>query len=81
MAQARGIIGMCVLMFVAWFVLVVTGTVSLAWYEKVLARKLPYTAGLRQLEERRAAQQKVSAWQERMRDLQQLGGPPPGMGR
>ena len=54
------------LMFVAWFVLVVTGTVSLAWYEKVLARKLPYTAGLRQLEERRAAQQKVSAWQERM---------------
>jgi uncharacterized membrane protein len=54
------------LMFVSWFVLVVTGTVSLAWYEKVLARKLPYTAGLRQLEERRAAQQKVSAWQERM---------------
>ena len=54
------------LMFLAWFVLVVTGTLSLAWYEKVLARKLPYTAGLRQLEERRAAQQKVSAWQERM---------------
>ena len=54
------------LMFLSWFVLVVTGTLSLAWYEKVLARKLPYTAGLRQLEERRAAQQKVSAWQERM---------------
>ena len=54
------------LMFIAWFVLVVTGTLSLAWYEKVLARKLPYTAGLRQLEERRAAQEKVSAWQERM---------------
>ena len=54
------------LMFVSWFVLVITGTVSLAWYEKVLARKLPYTAGLRQLEERRAAQEKVSAWQERM---------------
>jgi hypothetical protein len=54
------------LMFLAWFVLVVTGTLSLAWYEKVLARKLPYTAGLRQLEERRAAQEKVSAWQERM---------------
>ena len=54
------------LMFVAWFVLVVTGTLSLAWYEKVLARKLPYTAGLRDLEERRAAQQKVSDWQERM---------------
>ncbi|HYT37910.1 MAG TPA: hypothetical protein VEN99_00280 [Acidimicrobiia bacterium] len=54
------------LMFLSWFVLVITGTLSLAWYEKVLARKLPYTAGLRQLEERRAAQQKVSAWQERM---------------
>jgi hypothetical protein len=54
------------LMFLSWFVLAVTGTLSLAWYEKVLARKLPYTAGLRDLEERRAAQQKVSAWQERM---------------
>ena len=54
------------LMFLSWFVLVITGTVSLAWYEKVLAKKLPYTAGLRQLEERRAAQEKVSAWQERM---------------
>jgi hypothetical protein len=53
-------------MFLSWFVLVITGTVSLVWYEKVLARKLPYTAGLRALEERRAAQEKVSAWQERM---------------
>lgn len=54
------------LMFLSWFVLVITGTVSLLWYEKVLAKKLPYTAGLRALEERRAAQEKVSAWQERM---------------
>ncbi len=54
------------LMFLAWFVLAVTGTLSLAWYEKVLAKKLPFTAGLRDLEERRAAQQKVSDWQERM---------------
>jgi hypothetical protein len=54
------------LMFIAWLVLVVTGTLSLVWYEKVLAKKLPYTAGLRELEERRAAQEKVSAWQERM---------------
>jgi hypothetical protein len=54
------------LMFLSWFVLVITGTVSLVWYERVLARKLPYTAGLRALEERRAAQEKVSAWQERM---------------
>jgi hypothetical protein len=54
------------LMFVSWVVLVVTGTMSLVWYEKVLARKLPYTAGLRDLEERRAAQQKISDLQERM---------------
>ena len=54
------------LMFLSWFVLVITGTVSLVWYERVLAKKLPYTAGLRALEERRAAQEKVSAWQERM---------------
>ncbi len=54
------------LMFLSWLALVITGTLSLVWYEKVLAQKLPYTAGLRQLEERRAAQQKISAWQERM---------------
>ena len=30
------------------------------------APKLPYKAGLRDLEERRAAQQKISDWQERM---------------
>jgi len=54
------------LMFLSWFTLAVTGTLSLAWYEKVLAKKLPYTAGLRDLEERRAAQQKISEWQERM---------------
>ena len=54
------------LMFVAWFALMVTGTLSLAWYERVLAKKVPYTAGLRYMEERRAAQQKVSDWQERM---------------
>jgi len=54
------------LMFLAWFTLAVTGTLSLAWYEKVLAKKLPYTAGLRDLEDRRAAQQKISDWQERM---------------
>jgi hypothetical protein len=54
------------LMFLSWVALMITGTLSLAWYEKVLAKKLPYTAGLRDLEDRRAAQQKVSAWQERM---------------
>ena len=54
------------LMFLSWFALVITGTLSLVWYERVLAKKLPFTAGLRALEDRRAAQEKVSAWQERM---------------
>ncbi|MGH9002329.1 MAG: hypothetical protein ACRDYV_04305 [Acidimicrobiia bacterium] len=54
------------LMFISWFVLVITGTLSAIWYEKVLAKKLPYTAGLRDLEERRAAQEKISAYQERL---------------
>lgn len=49
-----------------WLILVVTGTVSGVWYRNVLTRKLPYSAGLRDLEERRAAQQRVSTWQERM---------------
>lgn len=54
------------LMFVSWFVLVITGTLSAVWYEKILAKKLPYSAGLRDLEERRAAQEKISAYQERL---------------
>lgn len=54
------------LMFLAWVALMVTGTLSLIWYEKILARKLPYTAGLRDLEERRAAQEKISRYQERL---------------
>lgn len=54
------------LMFGSWLALVVTGTVSAIWYERILARKLPYSAGLRELEERRAAQEKISGWQERL---------------
>ncbi|MGH9042521.1 MAG: hypothetical protein ACRDZ3_20085 [Acidimicrobiia bacterium] len=54
------------LMFISWFLLVITGTLSAVWYEKILAKKLPYTAGLRDLEERRAAQEKISAYQERL---------------
>lgn len=54
------------LMFISWFLLVITGTLSAIWYEKVLAKKLPYSAGLRDLEERRAAQEKISAYQERL---------------
>jgi hypothetical protein len=54
------------LMIVAWLFLVVTGTVSGYWYQTVLTRKLPYSAGLRDLEEKRAAQELVSKWQERL---------------
>ncbi|HEY3239989.1 MAG TPA: hypothetical protein VGL92_10525 [Acidimicrobiia bacterium] len=54
------------LMFLSWFVLVITGTLSAIWYEKVLAKKLPYSAGLRDLEVRRAAQERISAYQERL---------------
>ena len=54
------------IMFLSWLALVVTGTLSLIWYEKVLARKLPYSAGLRDLEERRAAQEKISNYQVRL---------------
>ncbi|MGH9037359.1 MAG: hypothetical protein ACRD0O_16500 [Acidimicrobiia bacterium] len=54
------------LMFISWLLLAITGTLSAIWYEKVLARKLPYSAGLRDLEERRAAQEKISGYQERL---------------
>ena len=54
------------LMMVSWFGLLVTGALSAIWYKTILTRKLPYSAGLRDLEERRAAQQKVAAWQDRL---------------
>ena len=46
--------------------LLITGTLSGFWYGTILTKKLPYSAGLRDLEERRAAQAKVSAWQDRL---------------
>ncbi len=52
------------LMLVTWAILMVTGSLSAWWYRRVLTRKLPLRAGLRDLEERRAAQQRVSSWQE-----------------
>lgn len=54
------------LMVGGWVALVVTGTLSAVWYRTVLTQKLPFTAGLRDLEERRAAQERVSSWQERL---------------
>ncbi len=54
------------LMAFSWLMLLITGTLSGFWYGTILTRKLPYAAGLRDLEERRAAQAKVSAWQNRL---------------
>jgi len=50
----------------SWLMLFVTGTISGFWYGTILTKKLPYSSGLRDLEERRAAQAKVSAWQDRL---------------
>lgn len=52
------------LMIGGWLVLVGSATLSASWYRTVLTKKLPYAAGLRELEERRAAQQRVSTWQD-----------------
>jgi len=54
------------LMVGAWAVLLGTGTLSAYWYRTVLTRKLPFTAGLRDLEERRAAQERISNIQDRL---------------
>ena len=54
------------LMAFSWLLLLITGTLSGFWYGTILTKKLPYSAGLRDLEERRAAQAKVSAWQDRL---------------
>jgi hypothetical protein len=64
------------LMFISWFVLVITGTLSAVWYEKILAKKLPYTAGLRDLEERRAAQPTPQRPNRRSRALDQAPSSP-----
>lgn len=50
----------------SWLSLLITGTLSAIWYRTILTRKLPYSAGLRDLEERRAAQAAVSMWQDRL---------------
>ena len=54
------------LMAYSWLMLFFTGTLSGFWYGTILTKKLPYAAGLRDLEERRAAQVKVAAWQDRL---------------
>jgi hypothetical protein len=53
------------LMAISWFFLLITGTLSGYWYTAVLTRKLPYSSGLRDLEEKRAAQERVTLWQDR----------------
>lgn len=54
------------LMATSWFILLITGSLSAFWYHTILTKKLPYSAGLRDLEERRAAQARVSQWQDRL---------------
>jgi hypothetical protein len=51
-------------MALGWLLLMITGTLSAYWYKSVLTRKLPYSAGLRDLEERRAAQSRISGIQD-----------------
>jgi hypothetical protein len=53
------------LMAFSWFLLLITGSLSGYWYQAVLTKKLPYSAGLRDLEEKRAAQERVTLWQDR----------------
>lgn len=53
-------------MFFAWLVLLMTGTLSGVWYLRTLRRKLPYSAGLKDLEARRAQQERINAWQARL---------------
>jgi hypothetical protein len=52
------------LMLVSWLFLLVTGTLSGYWYQAVLTKKLPYSAGLRDLEEKRAAQDRITLIQD-----------------
>ncbi len=54
------------MMFSAWVILLGTGTLALVWYERYLTKKLPYSAGLRELEDRRARQERISRWQDRL---------------
>jgi len=54
------------LMTASWAVLFGTGTLSATWYRTILTRKLTYSAGLRELEDRRAEQARVSGWQDRL---------------
>ena len=54
------------LMMLGWAFLMVTGTLSGYWYQAVLTKKMEYSAGLRELEEKRAAQELVTLWQDRL---------------
>ncbi|MGH7804961.1 MAG: hypothetical protein ACREQJ_11485 [Candidatus Binatia bacterium] len=54
------------LMALAWLVLFVVGLLSAHWYLNVLSTKLEYSAGLRDLEEKRQEQERVTWWQDRL---------------
>lgn len=53
------------LMATSWFFLLITGGLSGYWYKAVLTKKLPYSAGLRDMEEMRAVQEHITLWQDR----------------
>lgn len=48
----------------SWLILAIAATASAFWFRTVLTAKLPYSAGLRELEEQRAAQERLSRWQD-----------------
>ena len=54
------------LMVLAWLLWVVAAAVQTFWFRPLLLRKLPYGAGLRELERRRAMLARISSWQERL---------------
>ena len=59
-------LGWMALMVVAWMGLAITATISNLWYTGILTQKMPYSAGLRDLEERRASQERISRYQDRL---------------
>ncbi|HYB91752.1 MAG TPA: hypothetical protein VEC38_11990 [Candidatus Binataceae bacterium] len=48
----------------SWLILAITATASAIWYRTVLNAKLPYSVGLRELEARRVALERLSWWQD-----------------
>ncbi|MDT7944654.1 MAG: hypothetical protein RQ985_08960 [Dehalococcoidia bacterium] len=54
------------LMVLSWLLWIVAAAAQTFWFRPMLLRKLPYGAGLRELERRRALLARISSWQERL---------------